>query len=94
MTTTFDRVAGIIAEWSDVERDEIREDSHLVEDLKLDSVDLFDVVFALEREFDIELPIEDFGEEREGQVAIQAPELLMNAFCARIDRLVAQKAEA
>lgn len=94
MTTTFDRVAAIIAEWSDVERDEIKPDSHLSEDLKLDSVDLFDVVFALEREFDIELPIEEFGEEREGQEPIAAPELYMNAFCARIDTLVAQKASA
>ncbi|MAM60226.1 acyl carrier protein [Maritimibacter sp. UBA3975] len=94
MTKTFDKVAAIIVEWSDVEIDSIGPDSHLVEDLKLDSVDLFDVVFALEREFDIELPIEEWGEEREGQEPIQAPELFMKNFCERIDNLVAQKSAA
>lgn len=38
---------------------EIQEESRLVEDLGLDSLDTFDLLFELEKEFDIEIPTAD-----------------------------------
>jgi len=41
------------------EKTEINEDTRLIEDLGADSLDLVDLVMALEEEFDIEIPDED-----------------------------------
>ena len=93
MTQTFDRVVDIIVKCCDIEKDAITAESHLVEDLGLDSVDMFDLVFALEQEFDIDLPVEDWGEEAEQPDApkVQVADLIMRNFCQRIDGLVAAK---
>ena len=49
----FDKVQDIVAEQFSVERDEVRMDSVLEEDLGADSVDLVELVMAMEEEFDI-----------------------------------------
>ena len=42
-----------------VGKGEINSDSRLIEDLGLDSLDTFDLLFELEKEFDIEIPTVD-----------------------------------
>jgi acyl carrier protein len=42
-----------------VGKTEISNDSRLIEDLGLDSLDTFDLLFELEKEFDIEIPTVD-----------------------------------
>lgn len=49
----------IIAEQLNVEESEIKEDSNFKEDLGADSLDLFELVMALEEEFGVEIPSED-----------------------------------
>jgi acyl carrier protein len=51
----FDRVKTIISEKLGVEEDEIAMDSDLTEDLGADSLDLVDLVMALEDEFDFKV---------------------------------------
>ena len=47
----LERVAGILAEWFEVDSAKIRQDASLVADLGLDSLDIVDLVVALEKEF-------------------------------------------
>jgi len=93
MTTTFDKVADLIAESCDVAREDIRPQSDLTEDLGLDSVDIYDLCFALEETFGIELPMEEIAEQAaagQGEDATPA-ELPLATLCDRIDTLIAAK---
>ncbi len=49
----------IIAEQLNVQESEIKENTKLKEDLGADSLDLFELVMALEEEFGVEIPSED-----------------------------------
>ncbi len=49
----------IIAEQLNVNEDEIKLESNFKEDLGADSLDLFELVMALEEEFGVEVPSED-----------------------------------
>ena len=52
----FDRIKEIIAEQLNVDQDSIMMDSSLRDDLGADSLDLFQVVMALEEEYELEIP--------------------------------------
>lgn len=52
----FDKVKELIAEQLDVKADDITEASNIQDDLGADSLDVVDLVMALEDEFDIEIP--------------------------------------
>ena len=55
----FDKVKELIEEKLNLEGVEITQDSKFKEDLEVDSLDLFELVMALEDEFGIEIPTED-----------------------------------
>lgn len=55
----FGQVKDVIAEQLNVEVDEIHEDSSFVDDLGADSLDLVELVMALEDNFDMKIPDED-----------------------------------
>lgn len=55
----FEKVKDIIAEQLGLEKDEITMDSSFVDDLGADSLDIVELIMALEEEFDIEIPDED-----------------------------------
>ena len=55
----FDKVKELIEEKLNLEGVEITPDSKFKEDLEVDSLDLFELVMALEDEFGIEIPNED-----------------------------------
>ncbi len=55
----LERMKEIIAEQLSVEVDSITEDSKFKEDLNADSLDLFELVMALEDEYSVEIPAED-----------------------------------
>ncbi|HIV23168.1 MAG TPA: acyl carrier protein [Candidatus Merdiplasma excrementigallinarum] len=55
----MEKLMEIIAEQLHVELEEIKPDSDFKEDLHADSLDLFELVTALEDEYDIEIPTED-----------------------------------
>lgn len=57
----FDKIRTIIAEQLNVEEGTIFETSSFKDDLGADSLDLFELVMALEEEFDVEIPSEDLS---------------------------------
>ncbi len=54
----FDEVKAIIVEQLDVAEDEVTMESVITEDLGADSLDVVDLVMALEDKFDIQIPDE------------------------------------
>ena len=91
MANTFDKVADIIAETSEIERDTITPDSHTIDDLGIDSLDFLDIVFAIDKEFGIKIPLEQWTQEvNDGKVPTEEYFVLKN-LCGKIDGLVAAK---
>lgn len=94
MSSTFDKVADIIAETCDIPRDTITPDSHAIDDLKIDSLDFLDIAFAIDKAFGIKLPLEQWTQQiNDGQATTDQYFVLKN-LCARIDELIAAKSAA
>ena len=55
----FERVKGIIVEQLGVDEDEVTLEASFIDDLGADSLDIVELIMALEEEFDIEIPDED-----------------------------------
>lgn len=91
MTSTFDKVADIIAETSEIDRETITPKSHTIDDLGIDSLDFLDIVFAIDKEFGIKVPLEKWTQEvNDGKVSAEEY-FVMENLCAKIDGLVAAK---
>ena len=54
-----ERVAEIIVEQLGVSRDEVVAEASFTDDLGADSLDIVELVMAMEEEFDVEIPDED-----------------------------------
>ena len=54
-----EKVISIIAEQMSIEEDKVTMDSSFTEDLGADSLDIVELIMALEEAFDIEIPDED-----------------------------------
>jgi acyl carrier protein len=90
--STFDKVADIIAETSEIDRDSITPDSHTIDDLGIDSLDFLDIVFAIDKEFGIKVPLEKWTQDvNEGRASTEEYFVMKN-LCAKIDALIAAKA--
>lgn len=59
MDNLFDKVKEIVVEQLGVEEEEVSQSSSFVDDLGADSLDLVELIMALEEEFDMEIPDED-----------------------------------
>jgi acyl carrier protein len=91
MATTFDKVADIIAETCDIPRESIKPESHATKDLEIDSLDFLDIAFAIDKAFNIKLPLEQWTQEvNDGQASTEKYFVLQN-LSTRIDELVAAK---
>ena len=55
-----EKVVGIVSDQLDSPREEISRPSSFVDDLKADSLDIVELVMALEDEFDVKIPDEDY----------------------------------
>ena len=91
MSSTFDTVATIIAETCDIPRENIKPESHAMNDLGIDSLDFLDIAFAIDKAFGIKLPLEQWTQEvNEGKATTDEYFVLQN-LCRRIEGLVATK---
>ena len=54
----FDRVKKVVVEQLEVEADKVTPEASFANDLQADSLDVVELVMALEEEFDIEIPDE------------------------------------
>ncbi|MDR7417029.1 MAG: acyl carrier protein [Armatimonadota bacterium] len=70
-TSTFERVKAIIVEQLGVNGEEVTEEASFVEDLGADSLDVVELVMALEEEFGIEIPDEEAEKIRTVGQAVQ-----------------------
>ena len=57
-----EKIKEIIADQLNIELDKVTEESNFKDDLGADSLDLFNMVMALEYEYGIEIPTEDLEE--------------------------------
>ncbi|MBP2019247.1 acyl carrier protein [Symbiobacterium terraclitae] len=55
----FEKVKAIIVEQLSVEEEEVTPEASFIEDLGADSLDIVELIMALEEEFEIEVPDED-----------------------------------
>ncbi|MDD4002698.1 MAG: acyl carrier protein [Clostridia bacterium] len=55
---TLDKVKKMLAEQLNIEEDKITADSDIINDLKADSLDVFQMLMGLEEEFNITVPDE------------------------------------
>lgn len=57
----FDKIKKMIAEQLGADESSISEETSFKDDLGADSLDLFELVMAMEDEFDVEIPTDDLG---------------------------------
>lgn len=55
----LEKIKEIVADQLGIEADDITAESRFKEDLEADSLDLFELVMALEEEYGVEIPTED-----------------------------------
>ena len=58
----LEKMTEIIAEQLSVSEDEVTLEASFKDDLEADSLDLFELVMALEEEYDVEIPSDDLAE--------------------------------
>lgn len=91
MSSTFDTVAGIISETCDIPREDIKPESHVIDDLGIDSLDFLDVAFAIDKAFGIKMPFEQWTQDvNDGKVPAEQYFVLKN-LCERIEEQVGAK---
>lgn len=59
MATTLERVQNIVSDRLGVDADKVVPDAEFIGDLDADSLDLVEVIMAMEQEFDVEIKDED-----------------------------------
>ncbi len=91
MASALDRIADIIAENSEVPRETITPDSHVINDLGIDSLDFLDIVFAIDKAFGIKVPVEAWTQEVNAGKAPAEQYFVMRNLAQRIEELVAAK---
>ncbi len=57
--STFDRIKKVIVDKLEVDENEVTPEASFAEDLGADSLDVVELIMALEEEFNIEIPDED-----------------------------------
>ena len=93
MPSTFDIVADVITQTSEIPREKITPEAHAIDDLGIDSLDFLDIAFAIDKAFGIKLPLEQWTQEVNDGKATTEQYFVLQNLCARIDDLVAAKAK-
>jgi acyl carrier protein len=91
MATTFEDVAEIIADTSDIPLEDITPEKNAFTDLGIDSLDFLDIAFAIDKHFGIKIPLEKWTEELNENKASVDEYFVLSKLCDRIDELVAAK---
>ena len=71
MAEIFDQVKDIIVEQLGVEPEDVKPEASFVDDLGADSLDIVELVMALEETFDLQIPDEDAEKIRKVGEAVQ-----------------------
>jgi acyl carrier protein len=92
LPSTFDIVADIVVQSCHIPRETITPDTHLLTDLGIDSLDLLDVVSAVDDAFGIKLPVEQWLHAVHMNAAPAGQHFVMRELCASINALIAAPA--
>ncbi len=65
----------------------------MINDLGIDSLDFLDIVFAIDKEFGIKVPVEQWTQESERRQGPAEQYFVMKNLAARIEELVAAKGQ-
>ncbi len=87
MASTFETVAGIISETSDVPLEQITPESHVIKDLEVDSLAFLDITFEIDKTFDIKLPVEEWMSRVNEGKDTGDDYFIIGNLCAQIDNL-------
>lgn len=60
-TDDFERLKKVVVEMLEVEEDKVTPEASFVDDLGADSLDLIELITAVEEAFNVEIPDEDMG---------------------------------
>jgi len=90
LSSTFDIVAEAITEECAVPRERITADSHLVDDLGLDSIAFLDVCYALDRKLNIKIPFAEWVNAVNAGKTDATEYFIMRNLVGEIDKLIAQ----
>jgi acyl carrier protein len=71
VASVYERVQSIVAERLGVDEDKVTMDAAFIDDLNADSLDLVEVIMAMEQEFDLEIKDEDAENIRTVSDAVQ-----------------------
>lgn len=91
MEDIFQIVQGIVVDVCEMDPSEIQPNSHILNDLEIDSLDIVDIVYELEKSLSVEIPIlewvseTDSGDDKESI-------LYLNNLISRIEALRASAA--
>ena len=91
MASTFETVADIISEICDIPRENISPESHVIDDLGIDSLDFLDVAFAIDQAFGIEDAAGEVGPGDQRRQGHDRAVLRAGEAVRRIDELIAAK---
>ena len=91
MASTFETVADILSEICDIPRENIAPESHVIDDLGIDSLDFLDVAFTIDQAFGIKMPLEKWVQEINDGKATTEQYFVLEKLRARIDELIAAK---
>ncbi len=89
--STFDVIADIMAEACSLDRDTIKPESNIIDDLGVDSLDFLDVNFEINQKFGITLPVERWTQEISEGKAKKEDYFVVGNLAKAIDELVAAK---
>jgi len=59
MKTVEERIVAFVADYCGIPASDIKPESHLVEDLGMDSLDVVETTLSIEEQFEITLPLEE-----------------------------------
>jgi acyl carrier protein len=88
---TFNILADAIAEECAVPREKITPDSHVVDDLGLDSIALLDLCYALDVKFDIRIPFEEWVNDINAGRINSKDHFIVGNLVNEINKLIAQR---
>jgi acyl carrier protein len=88
---TFEIVADTIVEECAVPREKISLDSHIVDDLGLDSIAFLDLCYGLDVKFDIKIPFEEWVNDINSGKINSKDHFIVRNLVNEINKLVAQR---
>jgi len=86
------KVQTAFAEALGLDDDEVELDSLIISDLDAESLDFLDIVFAIDKEFGIKIPLEQWTQEVNDGKASTEEYFVLGNLCTKIDELRAAKA--